>query len=69
MKTPKAPVRGKLAGHIGDSRHPPFVQKTFPMRLRTGYDPGKLPALEAEMDAEASLEVSRRLMDEHRKSG
>ena len=68
MKSPKAPVRGEIAGQSSDSRHQPLVQKTFPMRLRAGYDLGKLSALEAEMDVEASLELSRRLMDEHRKS-
>ena len=34
------------------------------MRLRAEYDPGKLSALEAEMDAEAHLDVTRRLLDE-----
>ena len=35
------------------------------MRLRAGYDAGQLSALEAEMDADAFLGVTRRLIDEH----
>ena len=58
-------VRHGLAGLAGDPERPPFVQRTFPMRLRAGYDAGKLSALEAEMDAEAFLEVTRRLTEKH----
>lgn len=57
-------VRQGLAGVAGDTERPPFVQRTFPMGLRAGYDLGKLSALEAEMDVEAFLEVTRRLTAE-----
>ena len=57
-------VRHGLAGVAGDPDRPPFVQRTFPMGLRAGYDLGKLSALEAEMDVEAFLEVTRRLTAE-----
>ena len=63
MKAPKDTVRRVLAGSAGDSEHPPFVQRTFPMRLRAEYDLGRLSAMEAEMDAEAYLDVTRRLLD------
>ena len=57
-------VRQGLAGVAGDPERPPFVQRTFPMGLRAGYDLGKLSALEAEMDVEAFLDVTRRLTAE-----
>ncbi len=52
-------VRRGLAGVAGDSDAPPFVQKTFAMGLRAGHDLGNLSALEAELDADAFLAVSR----------
>ena len=61
-------VRRGLAGVAGDRERPPFVQRTFPMGLRTGYDLGKLSALEAEMDADAFVEVTRRLIEENSKT-
>lgn len=54
-------VRRGLVGLAGDPAQPPFVQRTFPMGLRAGYDLTELSALEAEMDAEVFLEVTRRL--------
>ena len=60
-------VRQGLAGVTGDPKRPPFVQRTFSMGLRTGYDIGKLSALEADLDAEAFLEVTRRLIQENDK--
>ena len=57
-------VRRGLAGIAGDPERPPFVQRTFPMGVRAGYDLGKLSALEAEMDTEAFLDVTRRLIDD-----
>ncbi len=57
-------VRRGLAGVAGDPERPPFVQRSFPMGLRAGYDLGKLSALEAEMDTEAFRGVTRRLIDE-----
>ncbi|MCY3969521.1 MAG: antitoxin [Acidobacteria bacterium] len=57
-------VRQGLAGVAGDPEHPPFVQRSFPMGLKPGYDLGKLSTLEAELDAKAFLEVTRRLTQE-----
>ena len=62
-------VRRGLAGMTGDLERPPFVQRTFPMRLKAGFDLGNLSALEAEMDAEAFLAVTRRLKDERAEAG
>ncbi len=55
-------VRRGLAGVASDLEHPPFVQRTCPMGARVGYDFGKLSALEAEMDTDAFLDVTRRLI-------
>ena len=57
-------VRRGLAGIGGESERPPFVQRTFPMGARAGYDLEKLSALEAEMDTEAFLDLTRRLVDQ-----
>ncbi|MDE2921561.1 MAG: antitoxin [Acidobacteriota bacterium] len=57
-------VRQGLAGIAGDRERPPFVQRSFPMDLKPGYDLGKLSALEADLDAEAFLEATRRLTKE-----
>ncbi len=57
-------VRRGLTGIVSDPERPPFVQRTFPMGVRAGYDLGKLSALEAEMDTEAFLDVTRRLIDD-----
>ncbi len=57
-------VRRSLAGVAASQERPPFVQRAFPMRLRTGYDLGNLSALEADLDAEAFLEVTGRLVEE-----
>ena len=62
-------VRRGLAGIVGDPERPPFVQRTFPMGVRAGYDLRKLSALEAEMDTEAFLDVTRRLIDDDAGSG
>ena len=57
-------VRRGLAGVAASHVRPPFVQRTFPMGLRTGYDLGNLSALEADLDAKAFLEVTGRLIQE-----
>lgn len=57
-------VRQGLAGVAGDPERPPFVQRSFPMDLKPGYDLGKLSTLEADLDAEAFLEATRRLTQE-----
>ena len=55
-------VRRGLAGIAGDPEPPPFVQRSFPMDAKAGYDLEKLSALEAEMDTDAFLDVTRRLI-------
>ena len=57
-------VRRGLSGVVSDLEPSPFTQRTFPMRLRAGYDVGKLSDLEAELDADEFLALNRRLMDE-----
>ncbi|MCE2559262.1 MAG: antitoxin [Acidobacteria bacterium] len=57
-------VRHGLAGVAADPERPPFVQRSFPMGLRAGYDLGNLSGLESDLDAEAFLEVTRRLIQE-----
>ena len=57
-------VRRGLAGVTADPERPPFVQRSFPMGLRAGYDLGNLSGLESDLDAEAFLEVTRRLIQE-----
>ena len=47
----------------GDPTREPFVQRTLSMGLRTDHGPGKLSAVEEELEAEAFLEVTRRLGD------
>lgn len=44
-------VRRGLAGAAGDPPPSPFLQRTFPMGVRPGYDLARLSALEAELDA------------------
>ena len=58
-------ARPGLAGVAGDPEAPPFVQNTFAMGLRAGHDLGNLSALEAELDADAFLAVSRQTLGEH----
>ena len=53
-------VRRGLADVAADPEAPPFVQKTFAMGIRAGHDLGNLSTLEAELDANAFLAVSRR---------
>lgn len=56
-------VRRGLAEVTGDPAREPFIQRTFSLGLRAGYDHGKLSAVEEELAAEAFLEVTRRLRD------
>lgn len=55
-------VRRGLAGVAGDAA--PFVQRTFPMGARPGYELARLSALEAELDAMEFLETTRSSPDE-----
>lgn len=57
-------VRQGLAGVAGDPERAPFVQRSFAMDLKPGYDLGKLSTLEAELDARAFVELTRRLTQE-----
>ena len=55
-------VRQGLAGIAGDPERSPFVQRSFPMGAKAGDDLEKLSALDAEMDTDAFLDVTRRLI-------
>ena len=57
-------VRRGLSGVVSDLERSPFTQRTFPMRLRAGYDVGKLSDLETELGADEFLALNRRLMHE-----
>ncbi|MYE13933.1 MAG: antitoxin [Gammaproteobacteria bacterium] len=61
-------VRRGLAGVAGDPQPSPFVQRTFPMGVRPGYELAKLSALEAELDAMEFLQTVRSSSDEPRRA-
>jgi hypothetical protein len=55
-------VRRGLAGTIAAAAQPPFRFEPQPMGLRAGIDPARLQELGDELDVQAFLELSRRLM-------
>lgn len=57
-------VRRGLAEVAGGLEPSPFVQRTFPMGVRPGYELGRLSALEAELDAMEFLQTVRSSSDE-----
>ena len=65
MKTPDNDIRRNLPGLASDPKRPPVTPRSFPMRLKAGRGLKKPSAFEAEMEAEAHLDVTRWLMDEH----
>ena len=56
----RAVVQG-LADLQHEAGDPPFVAQTFPMGLRAGNDPAHLGTLGDDLEADAFLELSRRL--------
>ena len=56
----QAVTRG-LADLLCDSDETSFVQQSFPMGLRTGYDPAHLNSLNDDMEVDAFLDLSHRL--------
>jgi len=60
-------VRRGLAGTIAGAAQPPFLVEPQPMGLRAGIDPARLQELGDELDVQAFLELSRRLLPAARK--
>ena len=58
----QAVTRG-LADLLGDTDKMPFVQPSFPMGLRAGYDSAHLNSLNDDMEVDAFLALSRRLSE------
>ncbi len=56
----QAVIQG-LADLPCDTDETPFVPQSFPMNLRTGYDPAHLNSLSDNMEVTAFLDLSRRL--------
>ena len=50
-----------LADLLCDADKTSFVQQSFPMGLRTGYDPAHLNSLNDDMEVDAFLDLSHRL--------
>ena len=50
-----------LADMLCDADKTSFVQQSFPMGLRTGYDPAHLNSLNDDMEVDAFLDLSHRL--------
>jgi len=55
-------VRRGLAGTIVGAAQPPFCVEPQPMGLRAGIDPARLQELGDELDVQAFLDLSRRLL-------
>ena len=51
------------ADSAGASEETPLVPLTKPLGLRSGFDPAHLRALSDDLEADAFLELSRRLID------
>jgi hypothetical protein len=60
-------VRRGLAGTIVGAAQPPFQVESQPMGLRAGIDPARLQELGDDLDVQAFLELSRRLLPAARK--
>ena len=58
-ETLNLPVRKDLAGLLCDKDKTPYIQQSFPMNLRAGYDPPHLNSLNDDMEADAFLDLSR----------
>ena len=56
----QAVTRG-LADLLCDTDNTPFVPQSFPMGLRSGYDPTHLNSLSDDLEVDAFLDLSRRL--------
>ena len=60
-------VRRGLAGTIAGAAQPPFRVEPQSMGLRAGIDPARLQELGDDLDVQAFLELSRRLLPAARK--
>lgn len=52
-------VRKGLADLLCGVDKMPYIQKSFPMNLRAGYDPCRLNSLNDDMEADAFFDLSR----------
>ena len=59
----QAVIRG-LADLPDNIDKTPFIQQSFPMGLRTGYDAAHLNALNDDIEADAFLALARRLSEQ-----
>ena len=59
----QAVIRGLADLHC-DIDKTSFIQQSFPMGLRTGYDPAHLNSLNDDMEVDAFLTLSRRLSEQ-----
>ena len=59
----QAVIRG-LTDLLCDIDETSFSQQSFPMGLRTGYDPAHLNSLNDDMEVDAFLALSRRLSEQ-----
>lgn len=59
-------LRRSLAGSIHGVTATPFVVRARPMRLRAGSDPARLHDLAGDIEAEAFLSSTRRLVQKSR---
>ena len=57
-------LRKGLVDVAGDDREPPFEVDARPMSLRAGLDPARLNALADELEADAQVDLTRRLREE-----
>lgn len=59
----QAVIRGLADLHCNIDKTP-FIQQSFPMGLRTGYDPAHLNSLNNGMEVDAFLALSQRLSEQ-----
>ena len=57
-------LRSGLENHTGTTTAEPFVVRARPMGLRSGLDPSAFNRLADDLEAEAFLETTRKLMNE-----
>jgi hypothetical protein len=59
-------LRAGIEQAAGMGREEPFVLRSRPMGLRAGYDPAGFNQLADDLEAEAFLETTRKLMERGR---
>jgi hypothetical protein len=56
-------LRSALEGQVGTKSIEPFVVQARPMRLRNGLDPAAFNRIGDDLEAEAFLEITRKLVE------